>query len=205
MKKLFRLGGIISILLALVIFGEVFMKSEFDKIVLMTGISFKDELLVLMHLLFLYLLKKHMNIKFYIHSEELRFLLLFIVFILSIAYERIMPNVFPSNITAYIIFFFGIFALFLELNIFNRLRKRVKDKVNTLNLFVFMCAIAVRLVYIFMNQALVLVGRFEIEMPIVSKISEISINVNMLSQTLYVVAYCIAALIFLRPKEAYSF
>lgn len=205
MKKLFRLGGIISILLALVIFGEVFMKAEFDKIVLMTGISFKDELLVIMHLLFLYLLKKYMNIKFYIHSEEIRFMLLFAVLILSIAYDRVVPNIFPGNITAYIIFFLGIFALFLELNIFNRLRKRVKDKITTLNLLVFICAIAVKLVYIIMSQALVLVNRFGPEIPIISKISEISINVDLLSQTLYVVAYCIAAMIFLRPKETYSF
>ena len=205
MKKLFRLGGIISILLALVIFGQVFMKAEFDKIVLMTGIDFKDEVIVLMHLLFLYLLKKHMNIKFYIHSEELRFMLLFIVLILSIAYERIIPNVFPSNITAYIIFFLGIFALVLEFNVLNRLRKRVKDKINTLALFVFTIAIAVRLMYIITSQVLLLINRFGIELALVDKISEISININLLSQTLYIVAYCIAAMIFLRPKETYSF
>jgi hypothetical protein len=181
------------------------MKSEFDNLILTTGINFKEELLVVMHLIFLYLLKKYMNIKFYIHSEELRFLLLFVMLIFSIVYKSIIPSNFGDNITFYVVFVLGILALFLELNIFNRLRKRIKDKINSFNLLVFVCAIAVKLIYIFMSQGLEFLGKFEISAIPVDKIVEISINVNLLSQTLYIVAYIIAALIFLRPKETYSF
>jgi hypothetical protein len=56
-----------------------------------------------------------------------------------------------------------------------------------------------------MSQGLEFLGKFEISAIPVDKIVEISINVNLLSQTLYIVAYIIAALIFLRPKETYSF
>lgn len=207
MKKLFRLGGIISMILALVLFGEIFFKDDFNKLFTLVDFNFKSELFLLMHIIFLYILKKYMNIKFYIHSEELRFLLLFILLILSKGYKYIKPEFFDKSkgFNVHIILILGILVYFLELNIFNRLRQKVKDKACVLTLFIFICAVFAKMLYIVSGYLLMIFSRFNIDFAVFDKVTELNVHIDLFSKSLYIAAYILMAFIFLKPKETYSF
>lgn len=210
MKKILHIGSFFSVILALVFFTDVFFAEEMKEFVGIIGFSFKSEIILASTIFFLFFLKKHANLKHYIHSEELKFLLLISLLIINQAIRYLVPNISSHSDTSLIMSFaavilFNLLKLMLEFNIYSTLRRRVKDRLYIISMFIFQVAVILAIIGIISSQFYTLLHIINIHLEINNNFINVSAKVIASSKFLYFIAYTLITFVFLKPKEKYSF
>lgn len=210
MKRLFRLGGMVALVISIFLSAELFFPDKIDYLFKFLKLPIKNEIFLILKIVFLFVLKRHANFKYYVHSEELKFITLYIILI----FNQIVPS-FMSNYSSteleklvailVIILLLGLGKYMVEYSIYNVLAKRVKETSYQLCMFLFRITIIIRIIELIRNSIFIVLDLLAIEIPYQGIILSYSLYFVQVSNILLILSYFIIALIFLKPRETYSF
>lgn len=149
MKKLFRLGGIISLILCFFKSTDIILPQKINYFFNTLSFLDKNVIVVILSLLFFYILKKHANHKYCVYSEELKFFAIIFFMILSqlIKFISVFFNLKIFSSLALTITISSV-ILFLEGSIYYSLKNKIKDRNYKINMYIFSLAFLQKL-YIF--------------------------------------------------------
>ncbi len=210
MKRLFRLGGFIALIMSFFLSAELFFPDKVDYLFKLVKLPIKNEIFLTLNIVFLYILKRHANFKYYVHSEELKFIVLYIVLIINQLAVYFIPNSYGNDSTTLLlslgmILLIGLVRYMLEYNIYNILAKRVKDTAYQFCMFLFRLTLILRILELLRNIIFIILDIFSINIPSQSLILSYSMYFVQVSNMLLILSYFVIALIFLKPRETYSF
>lgn len=206
MKKLLRLGGLISLILFVFKISQVILPGKLDYLFDLLPISNKTFIMFLLNLLFFFILKKHANYKYSVYSEELKFIALILIMFLSQILKFLNVFIKGNIFLAYILSIILIFSLlFLEANIYYSLKNKVKDRNYKINMYIFIVAFYGKLIYILSNYAMILTLEFLKNKNLMYYLENLNIYSYLLSTWIYAVSYFFIAFIFFKPRERFSF
>ncbi len=210
MKRFFRLGGVVALLMAFFLSAELFFPEKVDYLFELLKFPIKNELFLILNIIFLYALKKHANFRYYVHSEELKFIFLYLILILNQIVVYLIPSNFNDGLVEIvvvlgIIFLLGLTRYILEYNIYDILAKRVKDSSYQFCMFLFRLTLIFRIFELFRDIVFIILDIFAINIPYQGRILSYSLYFVQVSNVLLILSYFVIAIIFLKPKETYSF
>lgn len=210
MKRLFRLGGMVALVISIFLSAELFFPDKIDYLFKFLKLPIKNEIFLILKIVFLFVLKRHANFKYYVHSEELKFITIYIILIFNQIVASFMSNYSSTEheklvATLVIILLLGLGKYMVEYSIYNVLAKRVKETSYQLCMFLFRITIIIRIIELIRNSIFIVLDLLAIEIPYQGIILSYSLYFVQVSNILLILSYFIIALIFLKPRETYSF